>query len=242
MATSKSANSEVAPSSPGKAQSQGTNQRTSAKGHVITRKRAILGRGQPASAAVKPLGVLFVGTKAPFMSVVKRAIKTLDKGPGGARWSSTKVKTLPERIALAQEAPIHAATTAATGTGTGSIYKAARQREVVILGTSHAISKLALVAAWFQRQQNYVVTVRTRSAVSIDDVYTFVGGEAEDGDNGDNDGGGADADDADGPADTMDIDAPARTATTATTTAATQPHKSTRLRNMSCLEVAVRLK
>jgi hypothetical protein len=207
---------------------------TCSQDRIITRKRAILGRGQPASASVKPLGVLFVATKAPFISVVKRAIKTLDKGPGGARWSSTKVKTLPERIAQAQEAPIHAATTTA---GAGASYKTARQREVVILGTSHAIGKLALVAAWFQRQQGYVVTLRTRSAVSIDDVYTFVGGKA--GGDSDDDQGASTSDEANDAADTMDFDVPTGTASATTTTV---PQKSTRLRNMSCLEVAVRLK
>lgn len=168
------------------------------------------------------------------MSVVKRAIKVLDKGPGGARWSSTKVKTLPERIELAQVAPINAATTtSAAGANTGASYKTARQREVVILGTGHAIGKLVLVAAWFQRQLGYVVTVRTRSAVTVDDVYTFVGGKAED-DNVESTGG-----DADNTADTMEVDVAASTETDA---AATKAQMSTRLRNLSCLEVAVRLK
>lgn len=183
--------------------------------------------------------MIFVGTKAPFMSVVKRAIKTLDKGPGGSRWSSTKVKSLPERIAQAQEAPIHSATTtSAAGASAGASYKTARQREVVILGTSVVISKLVLVAAWFQRQQDYVVTVRTRSAVSIDDVFTFEGGKADDGEDGKDDKEDA-GNDAEEVADAMDVDVPASTTTTNTPS---QPRKSTRLRNMSCLEVAVRLK
>ncbi|KAL1887930.1 hypothetical protein Sste5346_009875 [Sporothrix stenoceras] len=215
-----------------------SHEKQQSKDRVITRKRAILGRGQPALASVKPLAVLFVGTKAPFMSVVKRAIKTLDQGPGGSRWSSTKVKSLPERIAQAQEAPIHSATTtAAAGASAGASYKTARQREVVILGTGHVLSKLVLVAAWFQRQEGYVVTVRTRSAVSIDDVFTFVGGKQEGEDENDEETGDA----IDEAADTMDVDVPSST-TTATAPTMSQPQKSTRLRNMSCLEVAVRLK
>ncbi|CAK7201557.1 hypothetical protein SEUCBS139899_004263 [Sporothrix eucalyptigena] len=169
---------------------------------AITRKRAVLGRGQPAQAAIKPLGVLFVATKAPFLSVVNRTVKLLDKGPGGARWSSTKVTPLEERVA-------------AQSVVSPADAKMARSRSVLLLSTGHAITKLVQIAAWFQRQPSYVVTIRTRSSATVDDIFTMAETVGE-GDNEDN----------------MEVDTPA----------ATEPQRSTRLRNVNCLEVAVRLK
>ncbi|CAK7215136.1 hypothetical protein SBRCBS47491_002379 [Sporothrix bragantina] len=180
---------------------------------TITRKRAIAGRGQPAAAATKPLGVLFVATKAPFLSVVNRTVKLLDKGPGGARWSSTKVVPLEERVQQTMG-----------GTTNFSDAKTARSRSVLLLGTGHATTKLIQIAAWFQRQPGYVVAVRTRSSATVDDVFTMeVVGEAGDDDK-----------DKDNEEDAMEVDAH--------TTKTTEPRRSTRRRNVNCLEVAVRLK
>ncbi|CAK7229823.1 hypothetical protein SCUCBS95973_007358 [Sporothrix curviconia] len=189
------------------------------KTKTITRKRTIAGRGQPAAAATKPLGVLFVATKAPFLSVVNRAVKLLDKGPGGARWSSTKVVPLEERVSSVTKTM---AMTAATTT-TASDAKTARSRSVLLLGTGHATTKLVQIAAWFQRQPGYVVAVRTRSSATVDDVFTVETiGEGDDDDGEDDD------------EDAMEVDS--------TTKKTTEPRRSTRRRNVNCLEVAVRLK
>lgn len=206
-------------------------------GKTITRKRPILGRGQPAAASVKPLGVLFVSSKAPFMSVVNRAIKVLDRGPGGARWSSTKVLPLAERISRVQEE-------AASGGGSGN-YKLARQREVLLLATGHAIDKLVLIAAWFRRQPGagYVVTVRTRWSATVDDIFSLSTSAAATGGLDDNAAEGetgeaitGEQQDAEGGDSTMiDLDGQRDAGISA-------PRRSTRLRNVSCLEVAVRLK
>ncbi|CAK7271583.1 hypothetical protein SEPCBS119000_004680 [Sporothrix epigloea] len=134
---------------------------------TIVRKRAIAGRGQPGAAAIKPLGVIFVATKAPFLSIINRTVKLLDKGPGGARWSSTKVLPLEERISA-----VSASAEANTHTATG-VDKTARSRSVLLIGTGHATTKLVQLAAWFQRQPGYVVAVRTRSSETIDDVFTM---------------------------------------------------------------------
>ncbi|EPE08085.1 hypothetical protein F503_00868 [Ophiostoma piceae UAMH 11346] len=194
----------------------------------IIRKRPIIGRshaagvsasqkGQPAST--RPLGVIFVSSKTPFMSVVNRSVKVLDRGPGGARWSSTKVAPLlADRIAKAQARDIDALPTQ----GKASDWRTARQREVLLLATGHAISKLVLIAGWFRRQQGYVVTVRTRWAATVDDIFTFEGAddETEEGDVDD---------------DVMDIDAGKEAVLK-------ELRKSTRVRTISCLEVAIRLK
>ncbi|CAK7564661.1 MAG: hypothetical protein SEPTF4163_002559 [Sporothrix epigloea] len=134
---------------------------------TIIRKRAIAGRGQPGAASVKPLGVIFVATKAPFLSVINRAVKLLDKGPGGARWSSTKVLPLEERISAVS------ASTEANSHLTAGAEKTARSRSVLLIGTGHATTKLIQIAAWFQRQPGYVVAVRTRSSATVDDVFTI---------------------------------------------------------------------
>lgn len=204
-----------------------------ATSETIIRKRPIIGRsyasgvspaqaqsprGQPAS--VKPLGVIFVSTKAPFMSVVNRCIKTLDRGPGGARWSSTKVAPLlADRIAKAQNREVD--------TTRNTDWKTVRQREVLLLATGHAISKLVLISGWFRRQQGYVVTVRTRWASTVDDIFTFEGTDGKEAEaEADADAEGEQADEA------MDID----------TEKTRILLKSTRQRVMSVLEVAIRLK
>ena len=201
----------------------------------IIRKRPIIGRshaagvsvsqkGQPAST--RPLGVIFVSSKAPFMSVVNRAVKALDRGPGGARWSSTKVAPLlADRVAKAQAREIVALPTQ----GQASDWRTARQREVLLLATGHAISKSVLIAGWFRRQQGYVVTVRTRWAATVDDIFTFEGVEAET-----EQGEAGEAVEVDDAMD-MDMDADKKAARK-------ELRKSTRVRTLSCLEVAIRLK
>ena len=157
------------------------------------------------------------------MSVVNRTVKLLDKGPGGARWSSTKVVPLEERVqqTMAAASSANSAHAAGATTASSSDAKTARARSVLLLGTGHATTKLIQIAAWFQRQPGYVVAVRTRSSATVDDVFTVeVIGEEDDSVHGD------DGDDG------MDVDTPA----------ASEPRRSTRRRNVNCLEVAVRLK
>lgn len=99
--------------------------------------------------------------------MINRAVKLLDKGPGGARWSSTKVLPLEERISAVS------ASTEANSHLTAGAEKTARSRSVLLIGTGHATTKLIQIAAWFQRQPGYVVAVRTRSSATVDDVFTI---------------------------------------------------------------------
>ncbi|OAA60268.1 hypothetical protein SPI_05392 [Niveomyces insectorum RCEF 264] len=209
---------------------------------TITRKRAIIGRGQPPSKVGKPLAVLYVSSRAPFMSLVNRAIKVLDKGPGGARWSATKVLPLQDRVDAAQRAAGDDAADAKRRAAPRSLreWRATRQREVVLLATGHAIERLTLVAAWFRRQEGYVVGLRTRWSSTIDDLFFPPGsGEAP-----------ADAkpESADRPDTVMDdeTDADGKQAGGGVPLAEHKENESlrhdTRLRNVSCLEVSIRLK
>lgn len=110
------------------------------------------------------------------MSVIRRAIKVLDKGPGGARWSATKAQPLPDRIGQFEKAMANTRSPTSIA-GNGDDLRITRQREILLLGSGHAINKLVLVAAWFRSQQGYAVTVRTCWSSTIDDVLVFSGDE-----------------------------------------------------------------
>ncbi|EFX01913.1 hypothetical protein CMQ_4984 [Grosmannia clavigera kw1407] len=193
---------------------------------VIARRRPIIGRGHPASAFGKPLGVIYVSRQAAFMSLVNRAIKLLDEGPGGAKWSATRVLPLNERAKANRQA-----ITGPPASAKRSDLRAVRQREVHLLATGHAISKLTLVAAWFQRQQGYVVEVRTRWSATVDDLLIPVGGDSSDG-SGKGETGGLEH---------PQSDEQDREQDKTGDTASQWPRHETRLRNVSCLEVAIRL-
>lgn len=201
---------------------------------VIARRRPIIGRGHPESAFGRPLGVIYVSRQAPFMSLIKRAIKVLDEGPGGAKWSATRVLPLDDRV-KANQAAIAGAPASAKRTD----LRAVRQREVHLLATGHAISKLTMVAAWFQRQQGYVVQVRTRWSATVDDLLIPAGRDGDSGDGkGDSDSLGAPDPDAQGD---KDGEQDAHQQDKAAAAESQWPRLEVRPRNVSCLEVAIRL-
>jgi ribonuclease P/MRP protein subunit POP7 len=103
------------------------------------------------------------------MAVVKRVRKALEGGNGQAR--STRGLPLTAQVAALS-------TGAGRGGGQdGNAESAGGKREVVVLGTGRAIEKTLNVAAWFQRQPDCRVNLRTRSVAAVDDVVLGTGDE-----------------------------------------------------------------
>lgn len=111
------------------------------------------------------------------MSIVSRARKALENGPAGVHANSSS-SGLPL-----------AARVAALSTGRRSAALAAGDddddvdgEEVLIRGTGRAMAKTLEVAAWFTRQADVRVSLRTMTLQAIDDVVVDEdGAEAEGG-------------------------------------------------------------
>lgn len=142
------------------------------------------------------------------MAVVKKVRKALEGGNGQPR--STRGLPLTAQVA--------ALNTGAGGSGRQE-GNANGKKEVVILGTGRAIEKTLNVAAWFQRQPDCKVNLRTRSVAAVDDVVLGTGDEENK---------ELDLDEADGE---MDMEGGVADA-----------EDYARVRMISCLEVAVWLR
>lgn len=139
--------------------------------------------------------------------VVKRVRKTLDYGP----LKSTRGLPLTARIAALCTSQQQYKQNGRKGGGVEQNGEGGGGKEVIVLGMGRAIEKTLGIAAYFNREKDCRVSLRTRSVAVIDDV--LVGGDAEDG----NCEGGDEGDDDE----VIDDHA--------------------RVRMVSCLEVAVRL-
>jgi ribonuclease P/MRP protein subunit POP7 len=154
------------------------------------------------------------------MAVVKRVRKALESG-GGAQPRSTRGLPLTARVAA-----LSTSGGAATGRNKNNNDSGpdgsseSSEGEVVVLGTGRAIEKTLNVAAWFQKQNDCRVSLRTRSVAAVDDVVL---GNAKNAD-GDWDA-DVDPDDADAEQEGDD-----------------EAEDHSRVRMVSCLEVAVRLR
>lgn len=115
-----------------------------------------------------------VSTKAPFMSIVKRVRKALDNGP-----QKTKGLPLLARVAALSTGSVSATAAAATNDDANVDGAGKAGAEVLVLGTGRAIEKTLNVAAFFNRQKDCRVSLRTRTIGAVDDVIM---GEAEGGD------------------------------------------------------------
>ena len=178
---------------------------------------------KPGGGSVRPPTCVYVGTKTPFMAIVKRVRKALESG-GGAQPRSTKGLPLTARVAALSTGSRATAGRSNNNNsdGRGDGVSEGSDGEVVVLGTGRAIEKTLNVAAWFQRQSDCRVSLRTRSVTAVDDIV-LGGGKNADGD-WDADG---DPDDADAEQEGDDE-------------AEAEDHS--RVRMVSCLEVAVRLR
>lgn len=163
---------------------------------------------------------VYVGSKTPFMAVVKRVRKALDSS-GGAQPKSTRGLPLTARVAA-----LSTGGRATSGRGNNDSDSGqdgsneGGEGEVIVLGTGKAIEKTLNVAAWFQRQNDCRVSLRTRSVAAVDDVVVGTAKNAD----GDWDA-DADPDDADAEPEGDD-----------------EAEDHSRVRMVSCLEVAVRLR
>ncbi|KAL0937212.1 uncharacterized protein CTRU02_206943 [Colletotrichum truncatum] len=119
------------------------------KGSKI-QKRALPRRQQPISSKSQ---LIYVSSSTPFMAVVSRVRKQLDKSLKG-NVPSTKGMSLGQRIDLLHR------------DGGTKVNDA----EAVVLGTGKAIEKVLSVAGWFTQQSDCEVEVRTRTVGTVDDV------------------------------------------------------------------------
>ncbi|KUI69770.1 hypothetical protein VM1G_04846 [Cytospora mali] len=122
----------------------------------------VLNRGGPPLSPKQP--IIYVGTKSPFMGIVNKVRHALDHSPASR---STKGLPLAARMA-ALNAP---ATKAPEG----------EQDEILVRGTGRAIATTLHVAAWFGRQNDCRVSVRTMSLEAVDDVVNDEDGAEEEG-------------------------------------------------------------
>lgn len=98
------------------------------------------------------------------MSIVSRARKALDNGPAGVH-ANTSTKGLPLASLVAALSTADASTTGEDGSGKGE-----GAGEVLVRGTGRAMAKTLEVAAWFTRQADVRVSLRTMTLEAVDDV------------------------------------------------------------------------
>lgn len=102
------------------------------------------------------------------MSIVSRARKALDNGPAGVH-ANTSTKGLP----LASRVAALSTTDAGgdgSGGGGGSSSSEGAAGEILVRGTGRAMAKTLEVAAWFTRQADVRVSLRTMTLEAVDDV------------------------------------------------------------------------
>lgn len=113
---------------------------------------------------IKAPTCIYVSAKAPFMGIVKKVRKALEGGNGQPR--STRGLPLTARIASLSTGGRSTGPAGASQDGSPQ----SNDKEVIVLGTGRAIEKTLNVAAWFQKQQDCQVSLRTRSVATVDDV------------------------------------------------------------------------
>ncbi|KAK2600528.1 hypothetical protein N8I77_010055 [Diaporthe amygdali] len=123
------------------------------RGRVFNRGGAPISSKQP---------IIYIATKSPFMGIVNKVRHALDKSP-----SSRSTKGLPL-----------AARMAALNSPASSDRL---EEEVLVRGTGRAMAKALHIAAWFSKQNEYLVSVRTMSLETVDDVLVDEDGADEEG-------------------------------------------------------------
>lgn len=116
-------------------------------------KRPLTRRQLPASSKTP---VIYVSSNSPFMSVVRRTRKLLDKA-------------LRSNASAAKNVSLHARVEALKRDSGGGT---ARGAVVSVMGTGKAIEKTLHVASWFEQQGDCVVKIQTRTIATVDDVVT----------------------------------------------------------------------
>ncbi|KAJ2896849.1 hypothetical protein MKZ38_005148 [Zalerion maritima] len=124
-----------------------------------------------------PNRTVYVSSKAPLMSLVKRVRKKMDRDGGGARLSSTKgLPLLAQLDNLYVRKSGAGASSSAKTTGenddaeAGQAAQGSEKHEVKLLATGKAIEKAIEVAAFFGRQPDCLVAIRSGSLSTVDEV------------------------------------------------------------------------
>ncbi|KAI1097524.1 Rpp20 subunit of nuclear RNase MRP and P-domain-containing protein [Jackrogersella minutella] len=108
---------------------------------------------------------IYITAKTPFRSVTSRVRKQLDKN---LREASSSSNAFTNKLAANKSASLDERIRAIQRHGNGGELENAG--EVVVLGTGRAIQKVVEVALFFQKQNDCVVQLKTRSVGAVDDV------------------------------------------------------------------------
>ncbi|KAI7231229.1 hypothetical protein KC330_g6534 [Hortaea werneckii] len=130
--------------------------------------------------------VVYVGTRTPFLSAVKRVEKLLrlsdkrlvqsattlarQKGQNGRKRKRQDDDAADEIGDIARQVESAKAKRKARGLTTGDDDVEGAGEEVLLKGTGKAIPKVMEMGCWFQQRQEYMVTVRTGSVAAVDDI------------------------------------------------------------------------
>ncbi|RDA84859.1 hypothetical protein CP532_2083 [Ophiocordyceps camponoti-leonardi (nom. inval.)] len=128
------------------------------------RKRPLL-RRQVGSSSRRP--VIYVSSSTPFMSVVNRVQKLLDK----ALRDASAATATPRNASLSARVD---------ALGRDDAAASASRTAVTISGAGKAIEKTLSVAGWFENKGDCVVEVRTGTVGAVDDVLPAEGEDRDD--------------------------------------------------------------
>ncbi|GAB1744293.1 hypothetical protein NU219Hw_g1441t1 [Hortaea werneckii] len=142
--------------------------------------------------------VVYVGTRTPFLSAVKRVEKLLrlsdkrlvqsattlarQKGQNGRKRKRQDDDAADEIGDIARQVESAKAKRKGGGLTTGDDEVEGAGEEVLLKGTGKAIPKVMEMGCWFQQRQEYMVTVRTGSVAAVDDIDVPEGATADDND------------------------------------------------------------
>merc|ERR1711939_244032 len=116
--------------------------------------------------------VVYVGTRTPFLSAVKRVEKLLrlsDKRLVQSATTLARHKGQNGRKRKRQDESAKAKRKVG-GLTAGDDEVEGAGEEVLLKGTGKAIPKVMEMGCWFQSRQEYMVTVRTGSVAAVDDI------------------------------------------------------------------------
>ncbi|KAI6818808.1 hypothetical protein KC340_g14050 [Hortaea werneckii] len=140
--------------------------------------------------------VVYVGTRTPFLSAVKRVEKLLrlsdkrlvqsattlarQKGQNGRKRKRQDDDATDEIGDIARQVESAKAKRKVGGMTAGDDEVEGAGEEVLLKGTGKAISRVMEMGCWFQQRQEYMVTVRTGSVAAVDDIDVPEGATGDD--------------------------------------------------------------
>ncbi|KAK2593944.1 hypothetical protein QQS21_008351 [Conoideocrella luteorostrata] len=122
-----------------------------------------LTRPQLPASAKSP--TIYMSSKTPFISAVRRVRKSLTKSlrPAGP---APKHASLHSRVEALERS-------------TNTAGENAQPLSVTVMGTGKAIEKTLSLASWFEQEGDCHVRLRTRTVKTVDDVVLQDGGESD---------------------------------------------------------------